>query len=482
MQHAFTLTFGVIPKEHNMSTKHSIAVSVNYTTVKIRPSLSRLLKHAKCKDKTIILGDFAESSETKYSYFLSQPNEVFSITEIDHDILERFNHTVTKYSLNCNDTLPVPFIGGWAGYISYDIAGGIERLPNTVTNDLHVPLIHFAFYDAIIAWDHQQQIGYLITLTYDGQLCKTKERLDTLKHIYDDTINAPAPIPASKQNIDSNWQTLITSETTHTDYIKQINQAKAFIASGDIYEVNLSHRFQTTFALPANTLFESLVERNPAAYSALLLNENISIVSASPELFLKKRGAHIESKPIKGTMPRGKTIPEDQAQSEKLYHSTKDQAELNMIIDLLRNDLGRICQLGSISVPNKREIETHPTLFHAVATIQGILKNDITFADILAATFPGGSITGAPKIRAMEIIDSLETTARNIYTGAIGWIGVNGDMDLNIAIRTILLANNKAYFQSGGAIVDDSRAESEYNETIIKADALASTIINLKQM
>jgi len=464
-----------------MTINQSINVQLNTTRVSNRPTLTGLLKYANNTDQTIILGDFAKNSDTKFSYFLTSPSETLTICEHQTDIMETFNQAVTKYTLINDDPIPVPFIGGWAGYLSYDIAGCIERLPKTVCQDLLLPYIQFSFYDALIAWDHQQQIGYLFTLTYDGQSRDADDRLNTIKKIYNDAVNTP-DLPSTSTSIGyDNWQSAVTSETTHNDYLKQVNIAKTFIASGDIYEVNLSHRFHTDFNLPANKLYQSLADRNPAAYSALLLHNNFSIVSASPELFLSKRDTQIKSKPIKGTTPRGKTIQEDQTQLDQLYNSTKEQAELNMIIDVLRNDLGRICQWGSINVTSKREIETHPTLFHAVATVCGELKDNITFADILRATFPGGSITGAPKIRAMEIIDTLESTARNIYTGAIGWIGVNGDMDLNIAIRTILLTNQKAYFQSGGAIVDDSHAESEYNETIIKADALASTILNLKQ-
>ena len=231
----------------------------------------------------------------------------------------------------------------------------------------------------------------------------------------------------------------------------------------------------------AEQLYTYLTRYNPAAYSGLIQTRDYSIVSVSPELFLSRRAERVETRPIKGTIARGKTEEADRENFEQLVRSGKDIAELNMIIDLERNDFHRFCRTGSVEVIEARKIEQHPTLYHAVATIAGKLDKQVGPSEILRCTFPGGSVTGAPKIRACEIIDELEPTARNVYTGSLGWIGLNGDFDLNIAIRTIILSQGKAWFQTGGAIVDDSQCETEYEETLTKANALGQAILTCQR-
>lgn len=236
--------------------------------------------------------------------------------------------------------------------------------------------------------------------------------------------------------------------------------------------MNLSQRFEADLTIPPYELYRRLRRINPAPFASYLNFAGVSVVSASPERFLKLQGDWVETRPIKGTRPRGKSAEEDRALAQELLSSIKDRAENVMIVDLERNDLGRVCRYGTVRVVELAILETYPTVFHLTSTVRGRLCPDKTRIDLLKATFPGGSITGAPKVRAMEIIDELEPTRRSVYTGSIGYLSFSGEMDLNIVIRTFLVKEGKAYFQVGGGIVYDSEPEAEYEETLDKAKAL----------
>ena len=249
-------------------------------------------------------------------------------------------------------------------------------------------------------------------------------------------------------------------------------RAREYIAAGDIYQVNLSQRFHTRCALDPLEIYTRLRASSPAPYSALLGMGARSVVSSSPELFLHSDGRRVVTRPIKGTRPRGATPGEDDRLRTELMASPKDDAELAMIVDLERNDLGRVCEYGSVRVATAKELETHPTIHHLVATVEGRLRRGAGPVDLLRATFPGGSVTGAPKIRAMEIIDELEPTRRAAYTGAIGWIGFDGRVGLSVAIRIVEKHGEDLWFQTGGAIVADSEPEREFDETLVKATGI----------
>jgi aminodeoxychorismate synthase component I len=245
-----------------------------------------------------------------------------------------------------------------------------------------------------------------------------------------------------------------------------------YIAAGDIYQVNLSQRFSAPYGGEAMALYERLRRQSPAPFAAYLDLGEAVVLSASPERFLRVAGRELETRPIKGTRPRGGTPEEDRRLAAELLASPKDRAELVMIVDLERNDLGRVSEYGSVHVPELVRLEAHPTVFHLVATVRGRLRPELSAVDALRACFPGGSITGAPKIRAMQIIEELEPTHRGFYTGAIGYLGWDGCADLNIAIRTIVLIDRHAHFQVGGGIVADSDPCAEYEETLHKGRAL----------
>jgi para-aminobenzoate synthetase component I len=263
---------------------------------------------------------------------------------------------------------------------------------------------------------------------------------------------------------------------TREEYIAAVARAREYIIAGDIFEVNLSQRFEADIEMSPYDLFCRLRRINPAPFACYQEFDEVTIVSASPERFLKLQGDSVQTRPIKGTRPRGADAREDEALAAELLSSVKDRAENMMIVDLERNDLGRVCRFGSVLVTELAGLETFPSVFHLTSTVIGQMRPGLGSLELLLATFPGGSITGAPKIRAMEIIEELEPTRRSVYTGNIGYLGFNCDIDLNIAIRTIMVKNNRAYFQVGGAVVYDSDPEEEYRETMLKGRALMAAL------
>jgi para-aminobenzoate synthetase component 1 len=370
----------------------------------------------------------------------------------------------------------VPFTGGAVGYFSYDLCHFIERLPSRAVDDVELPECYLAFYDAVVAFDHLENRTYIVStgfpeLEENKRLKRAAARLHELKsHVL---FAAPPPdaprLPLSVKN-------RLKANFTHEAYLEAVATAREYICAGDIFQVNLSQRFTTEINTPPYELYKRLRRINPAPFSSYFNFDGVSIVGASPERFLKLRGDWVETRPIKGTRPRGKTPAEDQALAESLLHSVKDRAENTMIVDLERNDLGRVCRYGTVKVTEHAILETYPTVFHLTSTVVGQLRAGKDRIDLLKATFPGGSITGAPKVRAMEIIDELEPTRRGVYTGSLGYLSFGGDMDLDIVIRTIVIKDGTAYFQVGGAIVYDSEPESEYIETLDKGRALMKAL------
>jgi len=300
---------------------------------------------------------------------------------------------------------------------------------------------------------------------------RLNEVKDKLADVSSSGTEAPfTPIPSPME------QSPLKGGFTHEEYVGAVEKARQYIIAGDIFEVNLSQRFEAELSITPYELYKRLRQINLAPFACYLGFDEVSVVSASPERFLRVRGDWVETRPIKGTRPRGKTSEEDEALANELLSSSKDRAENIMIVDLERNDLGRVCRFGTIKVTELAILEVFPTVFHLTSTVVGRLREDKSCIDLLKATFPGGSITGAPKVRAMEIIEELEPTKRSVYTGNIGYLSFNGNLDLNIAIRTFLVKGRKAYFQVGGAVVYDSNPEAEYQETLDKARALIDAL------
>jgi para-aminobenzoate synthetase component 1 len=374
--------------------------------------------------------------------------------------------------------VPVPFCGGAVGYFSYDLCHFIERLPSTAVDDLKLPECYLAFYDSIIAFDHQQGRTYIVSSGFPAEdeaarKRRAQARLEELKELILSGRSADAGSPGTAPSGD---EIALKANFSRRRYLEAVAAAREYILAGDIFQVNLSQRFEAELAAPPYELYRQLRLVNPAPFAAYLGFDEVAVVSASPERFLRLSGDRVQTRPIKGTRRRGATLAEDATLANELLSSVKDRAENVMIVDLERNDLGRICRYGSVKVTELAVLENYPTVFHLTSTLEGRLSPGKGAIELLQATFPGGSITGAPKVRAMEIIDELEPTRRSVYTGSIGYLGFNGDMDLNIVIRTVLVKGGKAYFQVGGGIVYDSEPEAEYQETLDKARALIQAL------
>ncbi|MHC4567630.1 MAG: anthranilate synthase component I family protein [Planctomycetota bacterium] len=381
------------------------------------------------------------------------------------------------------------FCGGWIGYFSYELGRYIEKLPETAVDDIGTPLIRLCFYDRFIAYDHIEKDCWLIALQLPGEAEEVESKLDVLERLLAESqkTTVPCPPPADLDNIDFSR---IRCNMDKNYYLRTVEKIRRYIYDGEVYQINFSQRFECDYSAPPIRLFHWQNHHNPSGYAAYIDGGDFHIVSASPEMFITIADDAIRTKPIKGTRPRlgeagGAGDPARQINAEnfeELLRSEKERAELNMIVDLERNDVAKICKPGTRTVIRPRTIETYPTVFHAVATVGGRLREDVTFCDVLRAMFPGGSITGAPKIRSMEIIDETEPTARGPYTGSIGYIGIDGNVCLNIAIRTIIIAGRKAFAQAGGGIVADSEPEAEWAETITKARALLAGINSVQRV
>jgi len=407
---------------------------------------------------------------------LIQGTEKSNLSGNPFDVVNNF---LQLYRLDSSSP-PAPFIGGAVGYFSYDLCHFIERLPSTAVDDLKLPECYLGFYDLVLAFDNLQGKAYVIStgfpeLRETERMARAIKRLNEVKDKLADVSSSGTEPPFTPISFPMEQVTL-AGGFTHQEYVDAVEKARQYIIAGDIFEVNLSQRFEAKLTITPYELYRRLRQINPAPFACYLDFEEVSVVSASPERFLRVRGDWVETRPIKGTRPRGKTAVEDEVLANELMSSVKDRAENIMIVDLERNDLGRVCRFGTIKVTELAILETFPTVFHLTSTVEGKLREGKNCIDLLKATFPGGSITGAPKVRAMEIIDELEPTKRSVYTGNIGYLSFNGDLDLNIAIRTFLVKGRRAYFQVGGAVVYDSDPEAEYQETLDKGRALINAL------
>lgn len=425
------------------------------------------------------LGRYSFIGSDPFAVFRSRGNRI-TLTqgaqerELSGNPFDELNHFLNIYRLD-SGSLPVPFSAGAVGYFSYDLCHFIEQLPITTVDNLELPECYFGFYDRVLAFDNLKGRAYIIStgfpeLDESARMRRAARRLVELKgRLANAPSTAEEAAPLSKP-------ATLKGNFSHREYLAAVEKARQYIIAGDIFEVNLSQRFEAGLAISPYQLYRRLRQINPAPFACYLGFDEVVVVSASPERFLRLRGHQVETRPIKGTRPRGKTQQGDDALANELLNSSKDRAENIMIVDLERNDLGRVCRYGSVRVSELAILEVYPTVFHLTSTVVGSLREDKNGIDLLRATFPGGSVTGAPKVRSMEIIDELEPTRRSVYTGSIGYLGFNGDLDLNIAIRTILVKDSRACFQVGGAVTYDSDPEAEYRETLDKASALADAL------
>jgi para-aminobenzoate synthetase component 1 len=387
-------------------------------------------------------------------------------------LLHQLQEKLFTQAVESHDFLP--FLGGALGYFSYDLGRRFEKLPSMAEQDINLPDMAIGLYSQAIIFDNQNSKFYLV--------CPEDNR-EQLEQFIKQELAVPAKKTITFKLTDS-WQ----ANMNKASYIEKFNQVQKYLLSGDCYQINLAQRFSAHYQGDEFQAYLALRAANKAPFSAFIRLESSAILSVSPERFLALKNNKVQSKPIKGTMPRSGDSREDAKNAEILRHSTKDNAENLMIVDLLRNDISRSCQAGTVKVPKLFDIESFPAVHHLVSTVEGQLAQGKNATDLLRGAFPGGSITGAPKIRAMEIIEELEPHRRSIYCGAIGYISNCGNMDTSITIRTLICeqadkpSKNKLHCWAGGGLVADSTAHSEYQETYDKVKCILPVLSDLNQV
>ncbi|HEV2671680.1 MAG TPA: aminodeoxychorismate synthase component I [Gemmatimonadales bacterium] len=418
----------------------------------------------------LFLDSSAQGSLSRYSFLAADPVAIAGTPYAARNLLR-------PHQLPPAQGVP-PFQGGIGGYVSYDWGADAERVvrPPADRFTAQLPDAVLALYDWVIAWDHLEAKAWIISTGIgEGGQGRSDERAASRAAWVRERLMAPppaapdhpAPTPVPPR-----------SNVGRTGFEAAVSRIRDYIAAGDVYQVNLAQRFRAPFAGSPLGLYRRLRARNPAPFGAFLEFAGASIASISPERFLRldPRTRTAEARPIKGTRPRGITPDKDVALARELLASEKDRAENVMIVDLLRNDLGKVCRTGSVEVPKLFALESHPTVHHLVSTVTGVLRDGADGFDLLRAAFPGGSVTGAPKIRAMQIIAELERAPRGVYCGAIGYVSTTGAMDFNIPIRTIVLRDGNATFHAGAGIVWDSEPAAEYQETLVKARTMIEAL------
>ena len=424
----------------------------------------------------LFLDSSAKGSLGRYSFVAADPVAVVRSA----DPLEAARALLQPHLHSPLPGLP-PFQGGIAGYIGYEWGAALERVTRPGTSA--APDVTLCLYDWVVAWDHLEEKAWIIStgIGEAGRGSRNERAAARLRWVEERLRARPSPIADNLTPGAAEPQ----SNFTRAEYEAAVTRVRDYIAAGDVYQVNVAQRFHTPFAGSPLALYRRLRARNPAPFGAFLDFGAVAIASISPERFLRlDAGTRMtEARPIKGTRPRGATPARDAALAHELMSSAKDRAENVMIVDLLRNDLGKVCRTGSVTVPRMFVLETHASVHHLVSTVTGVLADRRDAFDLVRAAFPGGSVTGAPKIRAMQIIAELEPAPRGVYCGAIGYISAGGGaMDLNIPIRTIVLRDGEAAFHAGAGIVWDSEPAAEYHETLAKARTMIEALTSPRKM
>jgi para-aminobenzoate synthetase component I len=380
---------------------------------------------------------------------------------------QQLNSLLARYELLRELDLPFP-AGGCFGFWGYDLKNFVEpKLPQRAINDLDLPDCHLGFYDSLVIFDHRCGKTWIVATGLDLDGSRSTALARAQRSFWQERLDLAATSPA--QHLEHGGvSSVVGSNLSRSEFIARIVAAQRYIRIGHIYQVNLAQRFAVE-GLGGLELYERLASVSPSPFAAYLDCGEFQIVSSSPELFLRLSGQHVQTRPIKGTRARSPDPTRDAQLTYELQTSPKEMAELVMITDLLRNDLGKICQFGSVHVPELVRLERYAHVQHLVSTVEGQLRPELTHLEALAACFPGGSITGAPKFRAMEIIDELEPVRRGPYTGALGYLGFNRESQLSIIIRAAVCVDTLARFHAGAGIVADSDPEAEYAETVSKA-------------
>lgn len=437
----------------------------------------------------VLFLDSAMPHETlgRYSFITADPFDFLQLPADGSAGLAMLEERLRPFTATTVPELP-PFQGGAAGLLSYDLGRSLERLPEPQFDEFALPALALGLYDLVLAYDHLQQRAWFISHGFPEQSPAAREqrarmRLEQFRKVL--AVPAMPRIAPQRKPLDScdlapcfrvAGPDGLLSNFTATEYLAAVARAIEYIHAGDIFQVNLSQRLLYPAASDSIALYRRLRERNPAPFAAYFDLGDAQIVSASPERFVKVAKRRVEARPIKGTRPRTARAEADLFAGSELQESEKDRAENVMIVDLLRNDLSRVCRPESVRVTQLCGLETYQFVQHLVSVVEGELAAGQTALDLVRAAFPGGSITGAPKVRAMEIISELEPTARGPYCGSIGYLGFDGGLDLNILIRTVTAARGWWQFPVGGGIVAQSSPEREYDETWHKAAGLLKSL------
>lgn len=424
----------------------------------------------------------------RYSYMAACPIARLRVDKTSRTSLVLLDQYCQKYYQPRQADLP-PMQGGWLGWFGYELGGCFENVPTARYNDFCLPVASLGFYDVVLCWDHDRNEGWLISQGWpaagSARLKKAYERLKYFLSILEQSPPDSEPLirATSKRQIvpqhATRWSPEWTSNFSPEQYRAAVQKCVDYIYAGDVFQVNLSQRLLRKATCSPASLYRVLREQTAAPFAGYADLGRAVVVSTSPERFLQVSDGVIESRPIKGTRPRLSDPTADNAMGEVLRNSAKDRSENIMIVDLLRNDLSRVSTFDSVSVPRLCELEKFSHVWHLVSTIQATLRQGLAASDILEATFPGGSITGAPKIRAMEIIAELEPTVRGPYCGSLGYVSTSGDIDLNILIRTVTACNGWWQVPVGGGIVADSDPTLEEQETWHKAEGILRSIDRL---
>ena len=452
-------------------------------TFDVLPDIENIVSIVDCFgkiDHCVFLDSASNTSQMgRYSYLTANPFLIVKSTAQNVSIIKNgkeeklvgnpwdiLDNLISEYSYKTVNS-SFPFEGGAIGYWTYDLGRMVEALPDIADKKYQYPEMAVGFYDWVIIQDHALNSITLVTSdTHPGMT--PQDRKEWVFEIIHNKHEVLFETQNSERTLECNFSI--------DEYKDSVVDVKNYLKEGDIYQANISQRFSIPFDGDSWELYLKLRQTNPGSFSAYISTPDLTILSSSPELFLSLNASEIKTRPIKGTKPRGINLEEDQKLANELENSIKDQAENVMIVDLMRNDLGKVSSIGSVKVTELFELEKHPTVWHLVSTIDSTLSPRYGPVDLLRQCFPGGSITGAPKIIAMEIIEEIEPDRRGVYCGSIGYIGFNGNMSTNIAIRTMTLEDNMIVFHSGGGIVSDSDPMSEYDETIDKARGLLNAL------
>lgn len=419
---------------------------------------------------TLLDSAMPERKLGRYSFVAADPFVQFKLAPAGTDWVSKLKAALAPYKMPSRVGLP-PFQGGAAGLFCYELGRSLERLPKPESDPLAFPDLSLGLYDVVVAFDVIQRRGFILSTGFPELEERARERRAIERgRWFEARIRAAPALPPPESISLAGW----ASNFTRAGYERMVREVIERILAGDIFQANLAQRFEAPVppGFDYFGFYRHLRKLNPAPFAAYLDHGDFIIASASPERFLQVEGGRVETRPIKGTRPRFSDALLDALQARALTESRKDRAENVMIVDLLRNDLSKVCVPGSVQVPQLCGLETFASVHHLVSSVTGRLREGLGAVDLLAATFPGGSITGAPKVRAMEIITEMERYARGPYCGAIGYIGFDGAMDTNIVIRTANFRAGTCVVQAGGGIVTASDPAAEYDETLDKARAI----------